>query len=138
MRARGSYRGAHSFSFVRTEVVENDDVARAERGNEELLDIGAKTLAVDRTVEHARRFNAVVAQSGEESRCVPMTMRDFIDQTLAARRPSVEARHVGFDPGFVDEDEAGGIDAPLIGAPAGAMPAYVRAILLAGDEGFFL
>ncbi len=45
-----------------------------------------------------------------------------------------QPRHVGLDPGFVDEHQAGGIDAALIGAPAFAMTLYIRAILLAGDE----
>ncbi len=73
---------------MRAEVVENDDIAGLECGNEELLDIGAKAFAMDRAVEQAWRFNAVVAQSGQESRGPPMAMRDFVDQTLAARRPT--------------------------------------------------
>jgi hypothetical protein len=50
----------------------------------------------------------------------------------------MEARHVGFGPGLIDEDQARGIDAALIGSPARAMPADVRAIPLAGDERLFL
>jgi hypothetical protein len=38
-------------------------------------------------------------------------------------------------PGLIDEDETPGIDEPLIGAPARAMAADVRAILLARDQG---
>ena len=35
-------------------------------GSEDLLDIGPKAFAVDRTVEKPRRLDAVVTQSGEE------------------------------------------------------------------------
>src|SRR5271165_735625 len=41
-------------------------------------------------------------------------------------------------PGLVDEDETRRIDALLIGSPSFAVAAYVRAILLARDEGLFL
>jgi hypothetical protein len=120
---------------VGAEVVEDDDVAWLEGGDEELLDIGAKALAVDRAVEQAGRVEAVVAQRGEEGRGFPMAVRNLGDQALAARRPAVAARHVGLGPGLVDEDQARRIDAALTGAPARAMAAYVRARLLAGDEG---
>lgn len=138
MRACGSYRGAHALAFMRAQVVEDDDVARLERGNEELFDIGAEALAVDRAVEQTRRFDTVVAQSGQESRSLPVAVRNLVDQTLAAWGPASQARHVGLDPGFVDEHQTDGIDTALVGAPTGAMPAYVRTILLAGDEGLFL
>jgi hypothetical protein len=65
-------------------------------------------------------------------------VRDFGDQPLAARRPAVEARHVGLGPGLVDEDPARRRDALLVIAPARPVAACVRAILLARDERLFL
>jgi len=44
---------------VRSEIVGEDDVVGLEGGNQELLDIGEETLAVDRAVEQARRFDAL-------------------------------------------------------------------------------
>jgi hypothetical protein len=35
-------------------------------GTKELFDVGEKSFAVDRTVEHAGRFDAVVTQRGQE------------------------------------------------------------------------
>jgi hypothetical protein len=49
---------------VRAQIVERDDVAGLEGGREKLLDVSQKTLAVDGAVEHAGRFDAVVAQRG--------------------------------------------------------------------------
>ena len=43
------------------EIVHDDDVARRESGDDELLDIGGEELAVDRSVEHAGRVDPVVA-----------------------------------------------------------------------------
>ena len=65
-------------------------------------------------------------------------MRNLVDEALALRRPAAQAGHVGLGPGLVDEDQAPRIDETLIGSPASAVAAYVRAILLARDEGLFL
>jgi hypothetical protein len=81
-----------------------------ERWDQKLLDIGAKALAVDRTVEQAGRLDAVVAQRGEEGRGLPFALRDLVDEALAARGPAVEPYHVGLGPGLVDEDEPRNID----------------------------
>jgi hypothetical protein len=91
---------------VRAEIVEDHDVSRLEGWDKELLDIGAEPFAVDGTVEQAGRINAVVAQSGEEGRGLPAAVRDLVDEPLALRRPAMEARHIGFGPGLIDEDEA--------------------------------
>ena len=60
--------------------------------------------------------------------------------TLSTRRsplgaPAAKPCHVGLRPGLIDEEETPGINAPLVGAPARAMAAYVRTILFTRDEG---
>ena len=137
-RPDGSDGLSHRLSLVGAEIVEDHDVARLEGRREELFDIGAEAFAVDGAVEQAGRIDPVVAQSGEERRGLPAAMRDLVDEALSLRRPAAKAGHVGLRPGLVDEDQAPGIDEPLIGSPARAMAAYVRAILLARDEGLFL
>ena len=120
------------------EIVEDHDVARLEGRREELFDIGVEALAVDRPVEQARGFDAVVTQRGEERRSLPAAVRNLVDEALSPWRPAAQAGHVGLRPGFVDEHQAPGIDEPLIGSPSFAVATYVRAILLARDEGLFL
>jgi len=44
-----------------------------------LLDVGPESLAVDRAVEQAGRFDSVVAQSGEEGRGRPMAVGDLVE-----------------------------------------------------------
>jgi hypothetical protein len=122
---------------VRSEVVEPDDVARLEGRNEDLFDVGQKALPVTGAVEQARRVEAVVAQSGEERRRLPMAVRDLGDEPSAERRPAVEASHVGLGPGLVDEDEPRRIDALLMVSPAQPMALHVRTVLFACDEGLF-
>ena len=67
-----------------------------------------------------------------------MAVRHLVDKPLAAWCPTMGARHVGLGPGLVDEDQASGIDPPLIGMPLGAAAAYIRAVLLARDQRLFL
>lgn len=124
----------NGFVFVRAEIVEDDDIIRLERGNEKLLDIGQEPLAVNGTFEQAWRIDAVMPQSGQKSRRVPMAVRNFVDEATAALRPSAHARHVGLGPCFVDENQARGSDPALIFAPLDAPSRSVRAVLLARDE----
>jgi hypothetical protein len=137
-RPDGSDGLSHRLSLVGAEIVEDDDVARLEGWREELFDIGAEAFAVDGSVEQAGRINPIAAQSGEECRGLPAAMRDLVHEPLALRRPASKAGHVRLRPGLVDENQALGIDEPLIGSPARTMASYVRAILLLRDEGLFL
>src|SRR5271163_973547 len=106
--------------------------------HEELFDVGVETLAVDGPVEQAGRVDAVVAQGGEESRGLPLALRDLVDEPLSPWRPAAQAGHIGLGPGFIDEDQPPRVDEPLIGSPSFAVATYVRAILLARDKGLFL
>ena len=131
-------RSSHSLSLVGAEIVEDHDVARLKGGREELFDIGVEALAIDRPVEQAGRFDAVIAQRSEESRGLPAAMRNFVDEALSLWRPAAQAGHVGLRPGLVDEHQAPGVDEPLIGSPSFAVAAYVPAVLLARDKRLFL
>ena len=120
------------------EIVEDHDVAGLEGWDEELLELGAKAFAVDRSVEQAGRINPIVAQGGEERCGLPVAVRDLVDQPLPLWRPAPKTGHVRPRPGLVDENQALGVNEPLIGSPARTMAPYVRAILLLRDEDLFL
>jgi hypothetical protein len=123
--------------FVGAEIVENDHVSRMEGGNERLLDISREASAVDRAVEHQRRFDAIAPQSRDEGERLPMSVRRLGDQALAFRPPTAQRRHVGLDPRLVDEHQTLGVDAGLTRLPARPPTRHVRAILLAGEQAFF-
>ena len=127
----------HRPSFEGAEIVEDHDVAWLQRRHEELFDIGVEALAVDGPVEQAGRVDAVVAQGGEESRGLPLALRDLVDEALSPWRPTAQAGHIGFRPGFIDEDQPPGVDEPLIGSPSFAVATYVGAIRLVCDKGLF-
>ena len=107
-------------------------------GHEDLIDIGLKRQAVDRSVENHQRCHSGQSQRADESRRFPMTMRHAHAQPLAARRSPVAARHVGGGPSLVDKDEALRVEVELAFEPVFAPLHDVRAILLAGVRGLFL
>ena len=122
---------------MRAEIVHDDDVARLQRRRQNLLDVSGKALAIDRPVEHAGRNDVVAAQGGEESHGFPVPVRSFGDELSPARRPAVRARHIGFGPGLVEEDEAFWIEPRLEFSPSRAVTRNVRAILFGGEQRFF-
>ena len=136
-RACSSYRASYGMRFVAAEIIEHDDVSGVQRRDEDLPDIELEQFAVDRAVDDPRRVDAVMAQGGEEGHGLPMAIGDHRSQSLAARAPAAQRRHVGLHPGLVDEDEAPAIDAVLIGLPAGAFAEDVRPDLLRRHDGFW-
>jgi hypothetical protein len=64
-------------------------------------------------------------------------MRGEAAQALAAWSPTPERRHVGLDPGLVDEDEPPWIEIRLKGPPSPSSPRDVGAGLLKGEQRFF-
>lgn len=66
-----------------------------------------------------------------------MTMRREGGKALALRSPAAQWRHVGLDPGFVDEDEAARIDPGLMRLPTLTLAGDIRPGLLGWQHGFF-
>src|SRR3954453_17477811 len=96
-----------------SQIVHDDDIAGLQHGDELLLDIGAEALAVDRSVEDARRCEPIAAQCAEEGQRAPVAVRSQSAQPLALRPPTAQRSHVGLDPGLIDEDQALRIEAAL-------------------------
>jgi len=120
-----------------TQIVHDDDVAGRECRYEELLDIGSKAHAVDRTVQHARGIDPVVAECGKEGERPPLAERGMGNQLLAARRPAPDRCHVGLGPGFINEDQPPGVKPSLIFLPLLASSCHLRPGLLLGEQAFF-
>ena len=137
MSAGGSNGLSYSLAFVAAEIVEDDDVSGFERRHEELLDIGEEPLAVDRSVEDARRVDAFDPERSEEGQRPPVTVRGLADQTLATPRPAPQRRHVGLDPGLVDEHQTMRVDGSLARPPSATATGDIGPVLLTGVCGFF-
>jgi hypothetical protein len=134
----GGFDGlADAGDLVRVEIVHDDEVSGQKRGRQDLLDVGAKLLAVDRPVEPARRGEAVMAQGGDEGRGLPVAERGVRDRTLAFLAAAVTGCHVGRGPGLVDEHKPARIKALLPFAPGGAGGGDVRPLVFGGAQSFF-
>ena len=102
----GSANGfAHRFALVAAEIVEDDDIARGQRWSQNLNDISMEGGGVDRSIEDERRRDAVAAQGGEKGHGLPMAEGDERFQTVIAWTPTAQRRHVGLDPGLINEHQ---------------------------------
>ena len=119
------------------EVVHDDDVARREHRNENLLDISVEACAINRSVDDAGRGEPIATQSRQEGEGPPSAEGRFGDEAFAFGAPAMRARHVGFGPGFVDEDKPPRIDRRLTRLPPLTPPGDVRPVLLGGAKAFF-
>ena len=133
----GADGSTHGHALVTAEIVHNDDVAGRERRHEDLLDIGQEALAVDRPVDNAGCVDPVRAQGCQEGQRPPASMWRLSDEPFAASAMPMGARHVGLDPGLVDEDQASWIEFALMRLPAYAPPGDVRPVLLGCVQAFF-
>ena len=117
-------------AFVARQIIHDDDVAFAEFRNENLLHIGFKGEAVDRSVDHERRDEAAKRECADERRRFPVAMR----KPTAA----ITAGHIGGGPGLVDEDQALGVEIELPFEPGLTPLRDVGTILLGSVRGLFL
>ena len=120
-----------------SEIVEDDDVARSEHRHELLFDIGAEAFAVDRAIEDARSGEPVAAERSKEGQSAPPALRGKAAQPITFLSPSAQRRHVGLDPGLVDEDQMPRIEAALPGSPAPPPSRNIGAGLLKREQRFF-
>ena len=73
VRADGFNRGADLQLFVHREVIEDDDIAGAERRHQDLFDVGEKAHIVDGAIEYRRGAEPLDRQRGDHRRRFPMT-----------------------------------------------------------------
>src|SRR5215212_2040261 len=102
-----------------------------------LLDPGPEQWTVDRSLDGQGSDESLGSQSTEESRGFPAAARSLFHQTRAQWRATVSTRHVRFGPGFVDENDFGGIDLLLRSAPLRSLLGDIGTVLLTGDLRLF-
>ena len=119
------------------EVVHDDDISRLQSRQQDLIDVSLKAQAIDRPVNDTRRCQAITAQCREEGQGFPMPMWELGLERKAAFAPAAKPRHVGLDPGLINEDQTRGINTALILLPPISPSGDVRTVLLAWQNGFF-
>ena len=129
--------GAGGLAFVAAEVVQDDDVSLREGRGENLLDVEEEGFAVDRSIDHPRRIDPVMAQRGDEGQGLPMAVGRVGLKPSSPRAPTPQGRHVGLHPGLVDEHQPRGGDSALMGLPSRPFSRHVRTRLFLGQQRFF-
>ena len=124
-------------AFVAAEVIEHDDVAWTQSGQQKAPDPKQEEFAIDRAIEDARCDDPVSTQAGDERHRVPVAMRCCSQQALTAFCPAMGAGHVCFRPGLIDEDQAIDGDPALVAAPEFTLAGDVRPVLLRRAQCFF-
>ncbi len=128
---------SHGPAFVTAKVVHDDDVTGCKRWHQKLFDVASEYFAIDWPLDHTGGINPVMAQGGEKRCRAPGSVWNFCKQTLAARAPATQRRHVGFGPRLVNKNQAGRVNLGLMPFPSCPLAHDVRAILLAREYGFF-
>lgn len=119
------------------QIVHDDDIAGCECRHKELLDPTGEALAIDGSVEDARRIYAIRPKCCDEGQGRPFPKGCSADQLMAALAPASDRGHVGLGPCFIDEDETPGIKPALIFTPLRPSACYRRPLLLDGEQSFF-
>lgn len=124
-----------SRALVEGDVVENDDIARRQFGNELGFDVSLEDGGVHRRIDDPRRDEAMTAQTGDEGLCLPATERRVGLVTFALRRPAGALGQLGVRRGLINEDQTR--QGPVEEALASLDPKLTRltdvgALLLAG------
>src|SRR5215213_5004238 len=112
--------------------------SRPQRRRQDLLDEGQEHRRAGRGGDAHAGDHAVEGERADHGQPLPSAPRHLTGRPPAAPGASVGARHPGVDPGLVDEDQAGGVDAVQVLPPRPPRLGHVLAILLGGPERLFL
>src|SRR5215468_8626558 len=86
---------ANRFASVAAEVIQDDDIAGSKDGQKNLLDIGAKAHAIDRSLDEPWRIDPVMGGARKEGHVLPAPVRTFGGKSVPAWRPPPKRANVG-------------------------------------------
>ena len=135
--ADGFDRRAHRGVFVDGEVVEHHHIARAQRGHQDLVDVGEKRRRVDRSVEHGWGAEALEAQCRHDRVRLPMAAGRVVAEAGAAQAAAVPAQQIRRDAAFIQKHILLRVAERLPQLPLPPGPGDIRPALLVGVYRFF-
>jgi hypothetical protein len=130
-------RLAHRGLFVHGQIVEHDHVAWSQRGHQDLLDVRAKGVVVDRAIDHCRCGQLGGPQGRDHRVGLPVAAGRVIADARPAAAPGIATDQIGCHARFVDEDVLAGIVDRQGLVPLAARRRDIRATLFVGVYGFF-
>ena len=126
---------------VGRQVVEDNDGARRDLGDQHLADVGGKGGAIHRALYDPWCDQGILGQACDQCLCAPAAKGRIHRQALAPLCPSTQAGQIGFHCGFINKDNAFGQGCngrkPMF-EPVRALLPYLGAMALGGDQRLFL
>ena len=136
-RPRPGDRGVDLGLFVDGEVIEHDDIARAQGRDEHLLDVGEKRRIVHGAVKDGGGAQPLESERGHDGVRLPVTTGRVIAQARAQRTSPIAPQQIGGHAAFVEKDVLAHVAQRLPGAPAAARGGDIRAALFVRVYRFF-
>ena len=117
-------------------VVSDDDVAWLQGRHQDLFDVGAEALAIDRAVEDTRCGQPRDPQRSEKRAGLPAPAGGVVVDARATRGPAVPPKQLGGDAGFVQKHEVGDVPGRRRRVPRDPRGRDVRPIVLGRADRF--
>ena len=118
--------------LVSRQVVEHDDIAHAQGGHQDLLDVREKTWIINGPIEHGRGTQAGEAKGGHDGMRLPVPTRRVITQPRAPWAAPVPPQQVGRHAAFIEKDIPAHIADRLPRTPSTPLSDDVGAALFVG------
>ena len=134
----GSLDGAlDAGHLVGPEIVGTDDVAGLQGRHQDLVDVGAEALAIDRAVEDPRCGQPRDPQRGEKRAGLPAPAGGVVVIARATRCPAVPPKQIGGAADFVQKHEVGDVPGRRRRVPRDPRGRDVRPIVFGRADRFF-
>ena len=137
VRARRFNRGANLGLLVDREIVQHDDIARAEQRHQHLFNVGAERRRIHRPIEDRGGGEPVEAQAHDDGVRLPVAAGRVVLQTGPARAASIPTQQIRCHATFIEKDVLAHIAQRLPRPPLAAGGGDVRPALFVGEYGFF-
>lgn len=136
-RAGGFDPLPHPLDVMGRQVIHDDDVARAQRGREDLVQIGEEGVAVHRPVEEAWGGEAIDTERADKRAGLPVLMGRVIVDAAPSRTTPVATDQVRRRATFIKKHEALGINRGGGRLPLAPRGGDVGAVLFGRAHRFF-
>jgi hypothetical protein len=128
----------HARDLVRSEVIQNHNLAGLELRAENLLQVSEKDIAIGGSFDHPSANPTGSTDGTQNSQRAPVACRNSFVHTLAAQRAPITPGHFCCYTAFVDENEALRIDLFAFFLPELSLRGDSLTLLFSGVERFFL
>ena len=124
-------------TLVTRQVVHDHDVAGRQRRDQDLLDRGQETRAVNRTVKHGRRGETPDAERGQKRGGMPAAVGRVVGDARAVELPPIATHEIRAHATFIEKHETAGIKAGRRRVPRDPRERDVSAIVFRRAYGLF-